>query len=102
MAKAQQAHRQSLEFRELEARTEYQKEELALLKRGQIFALCIGTLALTLGFVLACLGHQYPACFIGGAGVIGLVTAFLRIQKQAKIAETEKRGARSEMAQAGG
>ena len=44
---------------------------------GQIFALIMGVFAISAGAYVALKGYQLAGGFIGGGGVIGLVTAFI-------------------------
>jgi uncharacterized membrane protein len=78
MAETQQIHRHQLEEKALQANIALRKIELSLEARGQAFAFCIGIVALLIGATLGWKGSQITASVIGGGGVIGLVTAFLR------------------------
>jgi uncharacterized membrane protein len=78
MARSQQAHRHELEKRESDAIIALKNAEARIEARGQQFGLLIGIVALVIGGVLGWKGSQWSASVIGGGGVMGLVTAFLR------------------------
>lgn len=46
-------------------------------KRGQIFAVIIGSLAIISGTIISLQGAQWAGIAIGGGGVIGLVSVFI-------------------------
>jgi uncharacterized membrane protein len=63
-------HRRKLEADALAAR-------VADTRRGQFFGLLIGLSAVISGAVTASLGQEWAGAFIGGGGVIGLVSVFV-------------------------
>jgi uncharacterized membrane protein len=67
-------HRRSLEERTLLAQFE-------LARRGQIFGFILGLTALAGGTLAAVLGAQWAGGFIGGGGVVGLVSVFVLGQR---------------------
>jgi uncharacterized membrane protein len=64
------AHRCTLEMRAQEA-------QIADTRRGQFFGLIIGLVAIIAGSVTAIYGSGLAGGFIGGGGVIGLVSVFV-------------------------
>ena len=66
----QSEHRQAIEKRALEA-------QIADTRRGQIFGLVIGLAAIIGGSLTAILSSEWAGAFIGGGGVIGLVSVFV-------------------------
>lgn len=46
-------------------------------KRGQTYALAVSMAAFITSFGLACIGAIWPSAVVGGATVVGLVTAFV-------------------------
>jgi uncharacterized membrane protein len=71
------AHRRALELQSLEARVSDEKAGRLEARVGQIFALLIGIVAVVSGTYTAVSGAQLAGSFIGGGGVIGLVTVFI-------------------------
>ena len=51
--------------------------QIAVTYRGQIFGLIIGMTAIISGALTAYFGSQWAGGFIGGGGVIGLVSVFV-------------------------
>jgi uncharacterized membrane protein len=73
-------HREALEKEEERAHIlAMQRLELeaTIMKRGQLFGFLIGIIAILAGSTTATLGAPIAGAFIGGGGVIGLVTAFV-------------------------
>jgi len=66
----QSEHRRALEIKAQEA-------QIADTRRGQIFGLVIGLTAIISGSVTAIYGSELAGGFIGGGGVIGLVSVFV-------------------------
>jgi uncharacterized membrane protein len=67
---AESAHRRKLE--EIA-----QAAQIADTRRGQFFGLLIGLAAIISGAMTAIYGHEWAGGFIGGGGVIGLVSVFV-------------------------
>jgi uncharacterized membrane protein len=67
-------HRRSMEEKALLA-------QVALARRGQVFGFCLGLTALAGGTLAAALGAQWAGAFIGGGGVVGLVSVFVLGQR---------------------
>ncbi|MBI1812727.1 hypothetical protein HY285_03410 [Candidatus Peregrinibacteria bacterium] len=68
-------------------------------ERGLVFGLIIGITAIVTGGLCAALGQQVAASFIGGGGIVGLVSVFVigsqqqkseRIQKEKLLQEENK------------
>ena len=57
--------------------TKAQEAQIADIKRGQVFGLIIGITAIVGGSLTASLGQSLAGTFIGGGGVIGLVSVFV-------------------------
>jgi uncharacterized membrane protein len=74
-------HRRSLETRAQEA-------QIADTRRGQIFGLVIGLAAIVSGSLTAIFGSPLAGGFIGGGGVIGLVSVFVLGQYPRKQGKT--------------
>lgn len=70
-------HRQRMELATLEAQVRLENRVFDEARRGQILAFCIGVIALSIGGALAFYGHEWSGSFLGGSGVVGLVTAFI-------------------------
>jgi uncharacterized membrane protein len=70
MAEAEQSHRHTME-REVVSSTFEEG------KRGQHYALAIGTIAIVAGAITSIFGAPWPGGLIGGGGVIGLVAVFI-------------------------
>ena len=70
MAEKQQEHRMSLETTAI-------KEQLTQSKRGQIFGLLVGLIAIMGGVVCIMFGHEWSGAFLGGGGLTGLVSVFV-------------------------
>lgn len=66
----QSRHRMTLEVKAQEA-------QIADTRRGQVFGLIIGMTAIISGSLTAILGSAWAGGFIGGGGVIGLVSVFV-------------------------
>lgn len=75
--KSELAHQQKLAAEESERKTKALEAEIAFARRGQIFGLVIGMTAIISGALIACLGREWAGGFIGGGGVIGLVSVFV-------------------------
>lgn len=91
MAEQQAVHRRQLE-------TQVISSGVRKSERGLVFGLIIGITAIVTGGVCASLGQQIAASFIGGGGIVGLVSVFVigsqqqkseRIQKE-KLMQEEK------------
>jgi uncharacterized membrane protein len=83
---SQGEHRRSLENRTLVAQVE-------LARRGQLFGFILGLTALTGGTLAAVLGAQWAGGFIGGSGVVGLVSVFVLGQRARMAPKTGGRSA---------
>jgi uncharacterized membrane protein len=66
----QSRHRRDLEQKVI-------SNDIVLSQRGLTFALVIGVIAIVGGIVTALVGKELAGAFIGGGGVIGLVSAFI-------------------------
>jgi uncharacterized membrane protein len=81
MAEQEMKHRHRMEEKELDADIDYNemiaKREDKEILRGQVFAFLIGAITITCGTYATVKGHPMAGSFIGGTGVIGLVTAFI-------------------------
>jgi uncharacterized membrane protein len=66
----QAEHRRTMEAKDLEAR-------IADTRRGQLYGLLIGLTAIVSGALTAIYGSALAGGFIGGGGVIGLVSVFV-------------------------
>lgn len=77
LAERQSAHRQSIENRIVDADIADRQEERNERKRGQFLGFSIGTIAIIAGAIVAGKGYQIAGTFIGGGGVVGLVTVFV-------------------------
>ncbi len=78
MVEQEAKHRQAQEQLRLQAEIEDQRAQRRETRFGQMCALIIGFIAIGGGVVASVLGAPIPGGIIGFAGVIGLVTAFLR------------------------
>lgn len=70
-------HIRSQDDKQLTADVRDRAAERAERKRGQIFGLLIGVIAIVSGSLTAVFGAQIPGGFIGAGGVIGLVAVFV-------------------------
>ena len=70
MAEQETSHRQDME--QTIVINEYREA-----RRGQIFAVVIGSLAIISGAIISVQGAQWAGIAIGGGGVIGLVSVFI-------------------------
>jgi uncharacterized membrane protein len=77
MAETEQSHRHNREMREEELQRIVHRGLMRETTMGQIFALLIGVVAILSGTYAAVHGAQWTGSFIGGGGVVGLVTAFI-------------------------
>lgn len=69
--------RRALRKAALDAEIEDAKAARSERSRGQTFGLIIGLFAITIGAVVSICGHGGAGAFIGGGGVVGLVTVFI-------------------------
>lgn len=76
-AEREQAHRHKADDEAVQAQVNDIKAGRSEAWYGQLFALCIGLAALTAGAYTAVNGAPLAGGFIGGSGVVGLVTAFI-------------------------
>ena len=83
MAEKQSEHRQALESKVIESGI--RKSE-----RGLVFGLVIGVTALLVGGLCALLGKEIAASFIGGGGIVGLVSVFVVGSQQQKNERLQK------------
>lgn len=60
-----------------EQESQSQAAQIKVAQRGQMFGLIIGLAAIISGAVTACVGSEWAGGFIGGGGVIGLVSVFV-------------------------
>lgn len=70
MAEAEQQHRHTIE-------TTVVSESFVEAKRGQLYGLLIGIIAIIAGALASVAGAPIPGAIIGGGGVIGLVSVFV-------------------------
>jgi uncharacterized membrane protein len=77
MAETEQSHRHGREQSQDQLQEAFQRNIAREVTTGQICALLIGIIAIVSGAYAAVNGAQWTGSFIGGGGVIGLVTAFL-------------------------
>lgn len=89
MAEAQSAHRKAMEEKKLNAEIADAKADRNEAERGQYCGLAIGITAIISGAVVAGTGHEWAGGFIGSAGVIGLVTAFIYGRQKAPAKPTQ-------------
>jgi uncharacterized membrane protein len=83
MAEKQADHRRALEMQVVSSGV--RKSE-----RGLIFGLIIGITAIVVGGACAVLGKEIAASFIGGGGLIGLVSVFVIGSQQQKNERLQK------------
>lgn len=77
MAEKEQAHRQELEGKDLDAAIQSNSKEFTEARIGQVFALIIGIAVIVAGAYCATNGAPWPGAVIGSSGVIGLVSVFI-------------------------
>jgi uncharacterized membrane protein len=77
MAELEQAHRHEREKKTDQLQASFQRDVAREIATGQICGLTIGVVAICGGVYAAVNGAQWTGGFIGGGGVIGLVTAFI-------------------------
>lgn len=81
MAEQEMEHRHRMEEKELDADIAFNESiagrEGKEILRGQVFAFLIGIVTIGCGTYATVEGHPLAGSFIGGTGVIGLVTAFI-------------------------
>lgn len=90
MAEKEQNHRHTL------VETE-QSLRFSEAKRGQLYALLIGSLALACGTYTALSGAEIAGTIIGGGGVIGLVSVFILGRSKKKYSETNESGNKKQL-----
>src|SRR5213596_2032815 len=78
MAERQQHHRHELVMKAYETNRQISCFEMKLEQRGQWFAFAIAVIALMVSAFLGYQKAQIGSAIVGGGGIIGLVTAFLR------------------------
>ena len=81
-------HRREIEHLTVVAEIEDLKAARLEARLGQIFAFSIGTIAIIGGCYSAVHGSQIAGAFIGGGGVVGLVTVFIlgrRVQQETPL-----------------
>jgi uncharacterized membrane protein len=81
-------HRKALERAEENAHVLTMRRlqlEAEVMKRGQIFGLAIGIVAILAGSISATFGASLAGGFIGGGGVIGLVAVFVAQNRNTNI-----------------
>ena len=85
MAEKQQAHRMNLESMSV-------SEQLSQSKRGQIFGLIIGLVAILAGTACILMGYEWPGAVIGGGGITGLVSVFVigKSRQSKSLADKQK------------
>jgi uncharacterized membrane protein len=87
MAEAQSAHRRGLE-----------KDALATDSRNSLLGICfafiIGMTTVITGGIIISRGHAWPGTFLGSAGLVGLVSAFIYGTKQRRAEREAKNRAR--------
>jgi uncharacterized membrane protein len=77
MAEEEQVHRHNMEKKLIDAQISDQKQERRERRLGQWFGLIIGLTSVVAGSTTAILGSPISGGFIGSAGVVGLVSAFV-------------------------
>jgi uncharacterized membrane protein len=82
LAENRARHRQNLEQQIINAQIEDARAQRAEARLGQIFAFLIGTIAIATGAWVAIQGAPWTGAFIGGGGVIGLVSVFVYGRRQ--------------------
>lgn len=90
--------RRKMEERYLEAQIEFKSRSLEIssleVKRGQVFGLTIGCVALVCGLITAWIGHPVAGTLLGSGTILGLVSAFLYGRKTPhKVDWNEESGA---------
>ncbi len=83
MAEKQAEHRQSLELRVIQSGVKKSEQ-------GLIFGLIIGMTAIITGGICAALDQQIAGSFIGGGGIVGLVSVFVIGSQQQKNERVQK------------
>ena len=76
-AHAESVHRQTLESTTLGANIEAMRRQYAEARLGQIFALIIALTFVIVGAYVILHGQPWPGTILGGAGLGGIVTAFI-------------------------
>lgn len=73
--------RRKMEERFLEAQIDFKSRSLEIssqeVRRGQVFGLSIGCVALVCGLITAWIGHPVAGTLLGSGTILGLVSAFL-------------------------
>jgi uncharacterized membrane protein len=73
--------RRKMEERFLEAQIDFKSRSLKIssqeVRRGQVFGLSIGCVALVCGLITAWIGHPVAGTLLGSGTILGLVSAFL-------------------------
>lgn len=77
LAEGESRHRRDQEQKQLEANIWLARENQREAFRGQLFGFMIGIAALTAGSITAVRGAPVAGGIIGGAAIVGLVTAFI-------------------------
>ena len=87
-----------MEERFLEAQIDFKSRSLEIssqeVRRGQVFGLSIGCVALVCGLITAWIGHPVAGTLLGSGTILGLVSAFLYGRKTPhRIDWSEENGA---------
>lgn len=77
MAESEMAHRHEMERKGLDASIEMGRKGYLERRIGQIFGLIVGLMVILSGAYCIIKGHPVAGGFIGGGGVVGLVSAFI-------------------------
>ena len=87
-------HRQSIEREVVAAQISRDKAEVGEIRRGQVFAFIIGAVGLLVGGAVSLFSETdagaYAGAGIGGATLVGLVTAFIVGRKAKPPEQTEQ------------
>ncbi len=83
-------HRREIESRALEADISMGNRQFDEARLGQIFGFLIGVVSIISGSVIAVMGAKWAGGFIGGSGVVGLVSVFIYGRKKPQETDEPK------------
>lgn len=78
MVQTEAEHRRKMESDGLAASVEGMRRQFSETRLGQVFAFIIAMAFIFAGAFVILHGHPWPGTILGGAGLTGIVTAFLR------------------------
>jgi len=83
-------HRRQLELTELEGNIKLKNRRFDEKKRGQVLGFWIGTIAIISGTISIIFDHPLAGSFMGGGGVVSLVSAFLYSKRESIPAKKQE------------